>query len=184
MYIYLYLSKCYTNSRKPQQRKCSLSVNRHQLSPQQLGLIWVKNPSLQSKLKLKSSKMRTTGIALLLCYVGLALGKQYMPCEMARKLLQPEYSFERSMLSNCKQGFAIPNYPFIYAYAYCILGICLLKHESDFDTNKVTINSNGSRKYGLFQINSRFCQENRRGGECNVKCEGSLCLKYPVTISI
>lgn len=67
-------------------------------------------------------------------------------------------------------------------YAYYILGICLLEHESNFETNKVTINPNGSRNYGLFQINSRFCQEDRRGGGCNVKCEGSFWLRYPIKI--
>lgn len=53
-------------------------------------------------------------------------------------------------------------------------GICLLEHESDLDTAKVTTNPNGSRSYGLFQINGRYCQEARRGGVCNVKCEGEL----------
>ncbi|XP_032594714.1 uncharacterized protein LOC6565938 isoform X3 [Drosophila grimshawi] len=48
--------------------------------------------------------MRSTSIALLLV-VGLwfssstVLGKRYMRCELARKLLE-QHSFERSLLSN------------------------------------------------------------------------------------
>ncbi|EDV92155.1 lysozyme isoform X2 [Drosophila grimshawi] len=114
--------------------------------------------------------MRSTSIALLLV-VGLwfssstVLGKRYMRCELARKLLE-QHSFERSLLSNW---------------------ICLLEHESELDTAKMTTNPNGSHNYGLFQINTRFCQENRRGGVCNIKCaelldvnlrEAASCAKY------
>lgn len=53
------------------------------------------------------------------------------------------------------------------------LGICLVEHESSLDTNKVTSKENNSKNYGLFQINSRdYCAEGRRGGLCNMKCEG------------
>ncbi|KAH8366561.1 hypothetical protein KR084_003755 [Drosophila pseudotakahashii] len=76
--------------------------------------------------------------------------KRFLRCELARKLLN-QHGFERSLLSNW---------------------ICLLEHESELETGKTTTNLNGSRNYGLFQINSRFCQEGRRGGTCNVKCEG------------
>ncbi|KAH8414828.1 hypothetical protein KR215_006042, partial [Drosophila sulfurigaster] len=99
-----------------------------------------------------SRKMRTAALALF-C-VGLwvsmssVLGKQYLRCELARKLLE-QHSFERSLLSNW---------------------ICLLEHESELDTSKISTTSNGSR-YGLFQIESRYCQDGRRGGVCNVKCQ-------------
>ncbi|KAH8266919.1 hypothetical protein KR026_010607 [Drosophila bipectinata] len=81
---------------------------------------------------------------------NLVLAKRYLRCELARKLLE-QHGFERTLLSNW---------------------ICLLEHESELDTSRTTTNPNGSRNYGLFQINSRFCQEGRKGGTCNVKCEG------------
>ncbi|KAH8315110.1 lysozyme [Drosophila kikkawai] len=84
---------------------------------------------------------------------GLVSAKRYLRCELAKKLLDPPYRFDRSLLSNW---------------------ICLLEHESDLDTSRITSNPNGTRNYGLFQINSRFCQEGRRGGICNVKCEDLL----------
>ncbi|XP_001963772.2 lysozyme [Drosophila ananassae] len=83
---------------------------------------------------------------------NLVLAKRFLRCELARKLLE-QHGFERSLLSNW---------------------ICLLEHESELDTSRTTTNPNGSRNYGLFQINSRFCQEGRKGGTCNVKCEDLL----------
>jgi len=48
-----------------------------------------------------------------------------------------------------------------------------VEHESNLDTKKVTINNNNSKNYGLFQINSKdYCAEGRKGGLCNMKCEG------------
>ncbi|XP_068151063.1 lysozyme [Drosophila tropicalis] len=78
--------------------------------------------------------------------------KRYLRCELARKLLD-QHGFERSLLSNW---------------------ICLLEHESELDTAKVTVNPNGSKNYGLFQINGRYCQQGRRGGICNVNCDDLL----------
>ncbi|KAH8283265.1 hypothetical protein KR044_011516, partial [Drosophila immigrans] len=104
-----------------------------------------------------SRKMRTAALALfyVVLWVGMTSvsvqGKRYMRCELARKLLE-QHSFERSLLSNW---------------------ICLLQNESDFETDKITSTPNGSR-YGLFQISSRYCQDGRRGGVCNVKCQDLL----------
>ncbi|XP_030382242.1 lysozyme [Scaptodrosophila lebanonensis] len=75
--------------------------------------------------------------------------KIYLRCELARKL-RDQYSFDRSLLSNW---------------------ICLLEHESELDTTKETREENGSINYGLFQINSAYCQEARPGRFCNVACE-------------
>ncbi|KAI8033949.1 hypothetical protein M5D96_013281 [Drosophila gunungcola] len=91
------------------------------------------------------------GLGLLLaCDSGVASAKRFLRCELARKLLD-QHGFERSLLSNW---------------------ICLLEHESGLETSRIITNPNGSRNFGLFQINSRFCQEGRSGGTCNVKCEG------------
>ncbi|EDW53074.1 lysozyme [Drosophila sechellia] len=93
------------------------------------------------------------GLGLLLAIEsGVVSAKRFLRCELARKLLD-QHGFERSLLSNW---------------------ICLLEHESDLDTGRITNNPNGSRNYGLFQINGRFCQEGRRGGICNAKCEDFL----------
>jgi len=46
---------------------------------------------------------------------------------------------------------------------------------------KITKKENESKNYGLFQINSRdYCTEGRKGGQCNMKCEGknSYFFKY------
>ncbi|ALC48932.1 CG16756 [Drosophila busckii] len=105
--------------------------------------------------------MRTQSLALLSLSLWViiisssfdaVLSKRYMRCELARKLLQ-QHGFERSLLP---------------------VWICLLEHESDLDTAKITANPNGSSSYGLFQINTRYCQQDRRGGVCNIKCEGKF----------
>ncbi|CAI9577779.1 unnamed protein product [Staurois parvus] len=51
--------------------------------------------------------------------------------------------------------------------------VCLVKHESDFNT--AAINHNGrSRDYGLFQINSQYwCNDGKTAGAtngCNIDC--------------
>ncbi|KAJ8721288.1 hypothetical protein PYW07_002064 [Mythimna separata] len=51
--------------------------------------------------------------------------------------------------------------------------VCLVEHESGRYTHRVSpMNSNGSRDYGLFQINDRYwCSTtNRPGKDCNVTC--------------
>ncbi|XP_055839268.1 lysozyme-like [Episyrphus balteatus] len=79
--------------------------------------------------------------------------KQYMRCELVKELVQ-KYKFDRSLLSNW---------------------VCMIEHESDRDTSKVTKNANGSSRYGLFQISSKeWCKEGRKGGLCNARCEDFL----------
>lgn len=60
-----------------------------------------------------------------------------------------------------------------------------MEHESALDTNKVTRQENNSKNYGLFQINSKdYCAEGRKGGLCNMKCEGErvISLLYMIII--
>ncbi|KAK4884112.1 hypothetical protein RN001_000383 [Aquatica leii] len=53
--------------------------------------------------------------------------------------------------------------------------VCLIEAESGKDTSKLTVRANGSKSYGLFQINSKkACTSNKRGGLCNMKCEDFL----------
>ncbi|KAH8260982.1 hypothetical protein KR044_001591 [Drosophila immigrans] len=76
-------------------------------------------------------------------------------CQLAKELLR--HDFPRSYLSNW---------------------VCLVESESGRSTSKSMQLPNQSVSYGLFQINSKnWCRKGRRGGICNIKCEGkfSLC---------
>lgn len=60
-----------------------------------------------------------------------------------------------------------------------------MEHESALDTNKVTRQENNSKNYGLFQINSKdYCAEGRKGGLCNMKCEGERVIIITMIIPI
>ncbi|XP_060659657.1 lysozyme [Drosophila nasuta] len=88
-------------------------------------------------------------LALMLCGSEVE-SKKYMRCELTRVMVE-NYRFQKTLMSNW---------------------ICLIEHESNLDTNKVTRNTNNSKNYGLFQINSKdYCAEGRKGGVCNMKCE-------------
>ncbi|XP_063715213.1 lysozyme c-1-like [Symsagittifera roscoffensis] len=49
--------------------------------------------------------------------------------------------------------------------------ICLAYHESALDTAATNNNTNGSRDYGIFQINNDFwCDDDRGTNDCSVAC--------------
>ncbi|KAG6449379.1 hypothetical protein O3G_MSEX006037 [Manduca sexta] len=55
--------------------------------------------------------------------------------------------------------------------------VCLIENESRRFTNRVSrMNSNGSRDYGLFQINDKYWCNNgpTPGKDCNVRCNDLL----------
>lgn len=54
-----------------------------------------------------------------------------------------------------------------------VLGVCLVLSESNGNTKAVNnYNSDGSKDWGLFQINDRYwCKNGYRGGGCNVDCQ-------------
>ncbi|XP_038214848.1 lysozyme-like [Zerene cesonia] len=55
--------------------------------------------------------------------------------------------------------------------------VCLVENESGRNTSKVgTVNKNGSRDYGLFQINDKYWCSNTStpGKDCNVTCNQLL----------
>ncbi|XP_055916467.1 lysozyme-like isoform X3 [Eupeodes corollae] len=101
-------------------------------------------------------KMRVFYLTILLTIAFCATvsdAKQYMRCEMVKELVQ-KYKFDRTLLSNW---------------------VCMIEHESERDTTRVTKNANGSSRYGLFQIsNKEWCKEGRKGGLCNSRCEDFL----------
>ncbi|XP_049308567.1 lysozyme-like [Bactrocera dorsalis] len=79
--------------------------------------------------------------------------KEYMRCQLTRELLL-KYGINKTFLSNW---------------------ICLIEHESNRSTKVLKRNPNGSRSYGLFQINSKeWCRVSRKGGLCGNKCEDFL----------
>ncbi|XP_015039942.1 lysozyme isoform X1 [Drosophila pseudoobscura] len=101
-------------------------------------------------------KMKHFCLCLMPVLVLLLLGserveaKKYLRCELTRVLVE-NYNFDKTFLSNW---------------------ICLVEHESNLDTSKITLKQNDSKNYGLFQINSKdYCAEGRKGGQCNMKCE-------------
>ncbi|XP_045447626.1 lysozyme-like [Melitaea cinxia] len=55
--------------------------------------------------------------------------------------------------------------------------VCLVENESSRTTNKIgKVNKNGSRDYGLFQINDKYWCSNTStpGKDCNVTCSDLL----------
>uniref|UniRef100_UPI003AB0287C lysozyme C II-like n=1 Tax=Centroberyx gerrardi TaxID=166262 RepID=UPI003AB0287C len=56
--------------------------------------------------------------------------------------------------------------------------VCLSKWESNYNTEAINHNSDGSTDYGIFQINSRWwCEDNRTPGSrnaCGIQCSELL----------
>eukprot|EP00094_Tigriopus_californicus_P007555 TCALIF_07274-PA protein Name:"Similar to LysX Lysozyme X (Drosophila melanogaster)" AED:0.48 eAED:0.48 QI:0/0.33/0.25/1/0/0.25/4/0/130 len=52
--------------------------------------------------------------------------------------------------------------------------VCLARHESEYNTTAVgTLNADGSRDLGIFQISEKWwCEWGKRGKACRVQCEG------------
>ncbi|CRL05171.1 CLUMA_CG018045, isoform A [Clunio marinus] len=80
--------------------------------------------------------------------------KVYEFCDLARKL-------------HCDHGFnrnTLPDW------------MCLIQAESSYNSKAVgPPNSDGSRDYGLWQINDRYwCKNGKKGGDCNMDCQKLL----------
>lgn len=53
--------------------------------------------------------------------------------------------------------------------------ICLVQHESKYNSNNLGRNRNGSKDHGIFQINDDFwCNHNGPSKECNIQCSDLL----------
>ncbi|KAM9734728.1 lysozyme C-like [Menidia menidia] len=64
--------------------------------------------------------------------------------------------------------------------------VCLTRHESNFNTNAVNRNTDGSTDYGIFQINSRWWCNNGQGqtsNACNIRCSDLLSDNVGVAIN-
>ncbi|CAD7088843.1 unnamed protein product [Hermetia illucens] len=93
-------------------------------------------------------------LAFVLVCAAPAWSKIFTKCELAKELLA--HGIAKS---------EIPNW------------ICLVQHESGFNTKALgALNSNGTRDYGLFQINNRYwCQGSIESSNlCHIKCDDLL----------
>ncbi|XP_067135997.1 lysozyme c-1-like [Centruroides vittatus] len=82
----------------------------------------------------------------------IAEGKVYKRCEMASILAR-----------NGIPRNQIPNW------------ICLIRHESNFNSRATNRNRNGSKDYGIFQINDLYwCAPPGRNNECKIRCSKFL----------
>ncbi|CAG7829129.1 unnamed protein product [Allacma fusca] len=92
-------------------------------------------------------------IRLLLVVVisRIVFAKIYNPCDLAKEMVTKQ-RFPKEDIANW---------------------ICLIKHESDFDTSVIgRLNSDGSLDHGLFQISDLFwCNHDGIDGACGVNCD-------------
>merc|ERR1712066_164691 len=101
-----------------------------------------------------SMKPKTVTLLALTFLVASAEGKVFSRCEFARELVN-------------KQGFAratVGNW------------VCLANYESSYNTGATNDNTNGSRDYGIFQINDNYwCDANvGYGADCGISCSSLL----------
>ncbi|CAF89297.1 unnamed protein product, partial [Tetraodon nigroviridis] len=64
--------------------------------------------------------------------------------------------------------------------------VCLSKWESEYNTNAINHNTDGSTDYGIFQINSRWWCNNDvtpTSNGCNIKCRALLTDDISVAIA-
>ncbi|XP_073413288.1 lysozyme C-1-like [Dendrobates tinctorius] len=95
-------------------------------------------------------------LGLLLCMYLSLEAKVYSRCELYRLLKQSGLAGYR--------GYSAVNWT------------CLAFYESNYNT--AAVNNNGpSRDYGIFQINSKWCNDGRTAGAvnaCNISCQSLL----------
>ncbi|XP_069182334.1 lysozyme c-1-like [Procambarus clarkii] len=93
-------------------------------------------------------------VAVVAALVGTSSGKVFTKCELAR-VLTNTYRMSRTLVKNF---------------------VCLAQYESSFNTAATNKNTNGSRDYGIFQINDKYwCQGGiRTTNYCNIQCSSLL----------
>ncbi|EAA04404.3 AGAP007344-PA [Anopheles gambiae str. PEST] len=94
--------------------------------------------------------MKLFFVTILLAVLGTTYGKVFNKCELVRLLAAN--GFPRSQLQDW---------------------ICLIQNESRYDTSALnTKNRDGSKDYGIFQINNYYwCAEGKVGAnECKLQC--------------
>merc|ERR1712066_1088592 len=101
-----------------------------------------------------SMKPKTVTLLALTFLVASAEGKVFSRCEFARELVNV-HGLARATVGNW---------------------VCLANYESSFNTGATNDNTNGSRDYGIFQINDNYwCDANvGYGADCGVNCADLL----------
>ncbi|TNM92437.1 hypothetical protein fugu_019449 [Takifugu bimaculatus] len=92
-------------------------------------------------------------IPVFLLLLALANAKVFQRCEWARVL--------KARGMDGYRGISLADW------------VCLSKWESQYNTNAINHNTDGSTDYGIFQINSRWwCNDDRipTRNACNIKC--------------
>ncbi|XP_078128297.1 lysozyme C-like [Sander vitreus] len=100
-----------------------------------------------------------------LLFVALASAKNYQRCEWARVL----------------KNYGMNNYLGISLADW----VCLCKWESNYNTEAINHNTDGSTDYGIFQINSRWwCTDGLTPttNACNINCKELLTDNVQVAI--
>ncbi|TRY63866.1 hypothetical protein TCAL_11589 [Tigriopus californicus] len=89
-----------------------------------------------------------------LAIVGCAQAKVYSKCELATEMVN-KHGFSRSSIGDW---------------------VCLVNYESSFNTRATNDNTNGSRDYGIFEINDNYwCDSNvGAGNDCNAVCSNFI----------
>ncbi|KAK8724280.1 hypothetical protein OTU49_011317 [Cherax quadricarinatus] len=94
-------------------------------------------------------------IAVVGVLVGQTSAKVYKKCELAR-ILERQFRLPRDQIKRF---------------------VCIAQYESGFNTAAFNRNRNGSKDYGIFQINSMYwCRDDTRGksNSCGIQCRDLL----------
>ena len=113
-------------------------------------------------------------------------------CELAKKLI--ENGIPSSQINDCKfqlwTGYYYMTYSFksnlsinsLFVFHFLnSKGICLVEGESQFNSSAIgSMNWDGSKDYGLFQISEKYwCLPRvKRTTGCKLKCEGRISENY------
>merc|ERR1712179_818993 len=118
-----------------------------------MGRLCALHPALPSPLSPSLPTVIMSPLLLLLGVLGVQ-AKVYDRCELARELLNV-HGFVRRGLGDW---------------------ICLVESESTYNTAATHDNGNGSRDYGLFQINDRYWCDANVGvaADCHIACKNLI----------
>ena len=96
------------------------------------------------------------------------LGKVFERCEFARELVNKQ-GFARATVGN---WVCLANVRTLKLCKIAFIIKIFFQYESSYNTGATNDNTNGSRDYGIFQINDNYwCDSNvGYGADCNVAC--------------
>nr|XP_045596313.1 lysozyme C-like [Procambarus clarkii] len=93
-------------------------------------------------------------LAVVAVLAGTCSGKVFTKCGLA-SLLEKTYGLNRDVVKRF---------------------VCIAQYESGFNTKALNVNSNGSKDYGIFQLNNQYWCLDSRGGKnvCKMACSNLL----------